>query len=219
MSRSHWGGVFVTTISLMLAASGLSDAAHADKDQRNVAIPPEGETAAPPVVQVPAITGVDAAVDRLQQSQRLASLPIDWAGLKTFYAGGGQALWVTPSGYSALGSQLLFQAPKAVAAGMPVSADVLQALASLPPQSQPAVPADAEALMSALYVASAYDATKQVGNQETSSMALLTALSSAKEPTRVLAGEFPTFHMFWRLYAMLPTYEAYYQHGGWPTVS
>jgi murein L,D-transpeptidase YcbB/YkuD len=219
MSRSHRGGVVIAAVCLALAASGLSDAALADKDQRNVAVPAAGLPAAPPVTQLPAVTGIDAAVDRLQQSQRLASLPIDWAGLKTFYAGGGQALWVTPSGYSALGSQLLFQVPKAVAAGMPVSAEVQQALASLPPQSAPASPADAEALMSALYVASAYDATRQVCDRNTSSTALLTAMSGAKEPARVLAGEFPTFHMFWRLYAAVPTYEAYYQQGGWPTVS
>ncbi|HEY1385097.1 MAG TPA: L,D-transpeptidase family protein [Dongiaceae bacterium] len=219
MLRSHWVGVVVTTVCLALVASGLSDAALADKDQRNVAPPPASLPAAPPVIQVPAITGIDTAVDRLQQSQRLAKLPIDWPGLKTFYAGGAHPLWVTPSGYSALGSQLLFQMPKAAAAGMPVSPDVQQALASLPPQSAPASPADAEALMSALYVAAAYDAITQVGAPETSSAALLTTLSSAKEPTRVLAGEFPTFHMFWRLYDAVPAYVTYYQHGGWPTVS
>ncbi|HEY3144806.1 MAG TPA: L,D-transpeptidase family protein [Dongiaceae bacterium] len=185
-----------------------------------MALPSTSETVAPPAaIETPAIVGIESAVDRLQQSQRLASLPVDWAGLKSFYVGGGQALWVTPTSYSALGSQLLYQVPKAVAAGMPVSADIQQALANLPPQMSPVPPADAEALMSALYVASAYDATKQVGDKATSSMALLTALSSAKEPARVLAGEFPTFHMFWRLYAVLPTYEAYYQQGGWPTVS
>jgi murein L,D-transpeptidase YcbB/YkuD len=219
MLRSHWLGVVVTTVCLALVASGLSDAARADRDQRNVAPPPASLPAAPPVTPIPAITGVDAAVDRLQQSQRLATLLIDWAGLKAFYTGGGQPLWVTPTGYSALGSQLLFQVPKAVAAGMPVSAEAQVALAGLPPQSAPTSQADAEALMSALYVASAYDATNQVEAPETSSMALLTALSGAKEPTRVLAGEFPTFHMFWRLHDVVPAYTAYYQHGGWPTVS
>lgn len=219
MLRSDWGGVFATTVCLALAASGFSDAALADKDQRNVAPPPASFPAAPPVIQMPAITGIDAAVDRLQQSQHLAALPIDWLGLKAFYTGGGQPLWVTLTGYSALGSQLLFQIPKAVAAGMPVPVEVQQALASLPPQSVPASSADAEALMSALYVASAYDATNQVAAPETSSIALLGALRSAKEPTRVLAGEFPTFHMFWRLHDVVPTYTAYYQHGGWPTVS
>ncbi len=39
MSVSHWGGLLVATLSLGLMASGLSDAAHADKDQRNVIAP------------------------------------------------------------------------------------------------------------------------------------------------------------------------------------
>src|SRR5687768_12678258 len=105
MSVSHWGGLLVATLSLSLVASSLSDAAYADKDQRNVMAPASaGPVDAPPAAVAPAIVGLSEAVDRLQQSQQLAALPVDWAGLKAFYASDGPALWVTPTGYSALGS-------------------------------------------------------------------------------------------------------------------
>src|SRR6185503_2271770 len=42
------------------------------------------------------------------------------------------ALWVTPTGYSALGSLLIKQVPKATAAGMTIPADVQSHLAALP---------------------------------------------------------------------------------------
>ena len=48
---------------------------------------------------------------------------------------------------------------------------------------------------------------------------LLTSLRSAKDQARVIATQYPSFHMFWRLHAALPTYIAYYERGGWPTVS
>ena len=70
----------------------------------------------PPAAVAPAVVGLPEAVDLLQQSQRLAALPVDWAGLKAFYASEGPALWVTPTGYSALGSLLIRQVPRAVAA-------------------------------------------------------------------------------------------------------
>lgn len=117
------GGLLVTTLCLGLMASSLSKAAHADQDQRNVIAPAaeravEGPTEGPPAAVAPAIVGLSEAVDRLQQSQQLAALPVDWAGLKAFYGSEGPALWVTPTGYSALGSLLMRQVPRAAAAGM-----------------------------------------------------------------------------------------------------
>src|SRR5262245_57031061 len=133
MLGARWGGVVVATLSLGLVASSLSEAAYADKDDRNVIAPAvQGPAEGPPAAVAPAVVGLSEAVDRLQQSQQLAALPVDWAGLKTFYAGNGPALWVTPTGYSALGSLLIRQVPKAVAAGMTVPADVQSHLAVLP---------------------------------------------------------------------------------------
>ena len=148
-----WGGLVLTTFGLAVVASGFSDAALADKDERHVRVPLDVPSAPPPAAVAPAVVGIEAAIDRLQQSGRLANLSIDWTGLKSFYANGAPAVWVTPTGYSALGFELLRQVPKAAAAGMPVAAEIQSALASLPMQLSPEMPADVEALMSALYIA------------------------------------------------------------------
>jgi L,D-transpeptidase YcbB len=220
MSVSHWGGLLVVTLSLGLMASGLSDAALADKDQRNVIAPAvEGPTEGPPAAVAPAVVGLPEAVDRLQQSQQLASLPVDWTGLKSFYASEGPALWVTPTGYSALGSLLIRQVPKAAAAGMTVQAEVQSLMAALPLQVSSEQAADTEVLMSALYITGAYDVTNAPGVTTNPGAGLLTSLRSAKDQARVVATQYPSFHMFWRLHAALPTYIAYYERGGWPTVS
>ena len=202
-----------------LAGMSISTIAFADKDSRNITIPPSGVTAAPAIDTVPQVVGIEAAVERLERSQRFANLPIDWAGLKAFYAAQGPALWTTPTGYSALGAQFLLQVPKAVAAGMPVAPEAQSALAQLPVGLSPVAPADAEALMSALYSASAYDVTSLTADKPAFGATLLTKLHNAKDQPREIAEQFPSFHMFWRLYAALPTYVGYYERGGWPTVS
>jgi murein L,D-transpeptidase YcbB/YkuD len=219
MFGSRLAGLILSTLCLILVTSSLSDAALADKDERNVQAPGAAPSAALPTPAVPAVVGVEAAVDRLWQSERLATLPIDWVSLRSFYAAGAPALWVTPSGYSALGSYLLLQVPKAAAAGMPVAAEIQGALAALPLQLAQGQVADVEALMSALYVAGAYDATSAPGVRTNAGATLLTSLRAAKDQPRAVAMQFPSFHMFWRLHATLPTYVAYYQRDGWPTVS
>jgi L,D-transpeptidase YcbB len=212
-------GKFVAGLLCLAAGSLVSWVALADKDDRNVTLPAGAATL--PVQTSPAaeVVGVDAAIDRLERSGRLANLPIDWPGLKAFYAAGGPALWTTPNGYSALGAQLVLQVPKAVAAGMPVAAEVQSVLASLPAGLLPVPPAEGEALLSALYVASAYDVTSLTAGKDTFGATLLTKVREAKDQPREIARQLPTFHMFWRLYAMLPTYVGYYERGGWPTVS
>lgn len=215
MSSSLQRGLIVGMVCLAIA---VSVPARADKDQRNVIVPPEGTVVAPTAILAPEVVGIDAAVARLEQSQGLAGMSIDWPGLKAFYASGAPTLWATPTGYSALGSQLLRQVPKAAAAGMMVTPEVQSAFAGLPPQLTPATPADAEALMSALYVASAYDATGPIGDRAKFGASLLTDLRNAKNPAREVAAQFPTLHMFWRLHAALPAYVGYYERGGWPKV-
>lgn len=220
MSVSRWGGLLVATLSLGLVGSGLADAALADKDDRNVIAPAvEGPAEGSPAAVAPAVVGLAAAVDRLQQSQQLAALPVDWAGLKAFYASEGPALWVTPTGYSALGSLLLKQVPKAAAAGMTVPADVQSLMAALPRRIAPEQAADTEVMMSALYTVGAYDVTNAPGIKANPGAGLLTSLRGAKDQARVIGMQFPSFHMFWRLHGALPTYIAYYERSGWPTVS
>ena len=97
---------------------------------------------------------------------------------------------------------------------MPLAPEVQSALASLPPGLAPVLPADAEALLSALYVTSAYDITSLTADKGKLGATLLTQLRNAKDQPREVAEQFPTFHMFWRLYAALPTYVGYYERGG-----
>ena len=219
MLRLRGGGGVVSTACAVLAALSLSGVALADKDDRNVFLPVESPAAPPPAAAIPAVPGIEAALDRLEQSQRLGGLAIDWAGLRSFYASGAPALWVTPTGYSSLGSQLLRQLPKAAAAGMPVAAEFQSALAALPPLLSPDMPADVEALMSAVYIGGAYDATSGSDGHATPAAELLADLRSAKDQSRTIGLQFPTFHMFWRLRAMVPTYVDYYERGSWPKVS
>jgi murein L,D-transpeptidase YcbB/YkuD len=80
-------------------------------------------------------------------------------------------------------------------------------------------PADTEVMMSALYTTGAYDVTNAPGMPTNPGAGLLTSLRAAKDQARVIATQYPSFHMFWRLHAALPTYIAYYERGGWPTVS
>jgi murein L,D-transpeptidase YcbB/YkuD len=74
-------------------------------------------------------------------------------------------------------------------------------------------------MMSALYTTGAYDVTNAPGMPTNPGAGLLTSLRAAKDQARVIATQYPSFHMFWRLHAALPTYIAYYERGGWPTVS
>ncbi|MEZ5831556.1 MAG: L,D-transpeptidase family protein [Dongiaceae bacterium] len=219
MLDSRWSCRIAGALCLALTALGLPGSAVAEKGEHNIALPQPSQAAEPATAPNPAVIGIDGAIDRLQQSQRLADLPVDWAGLKAFYAGGGPALWVTPTDYSPLGAQLLHQVPRAAAAGMPVAAQIQSALGELPPQVASASPADVEALMSAVYVAGAYDSIEPMGAKAASGSGLLENLRRAKDQSRTIALEYPTFHMFWRLHAALPTYVAYYERGGWPTVS
>ena len=207
----------------LLAMPAVAGSAWADKDERNAPAVETPPAAAAPAIQAPAVSGVDAAILRLQQSQRLAGLAVDWTGLQTYYAAGGAALWTTESGYNVLGAYLQRQLPKAIAAGMPANQALQQLAAALPDQAAaqftPGQAADAEALLSALYTASAFDAVATLGSVQGQGGKLLAALAKSKDPTRMVGQELPSFQMFWRLYAALPEYVLYYEQGGWPKVS
>lgn len=198
---------------------GFSSAAVADKDDRNVLQPLQAPAAATPAIQSPAVAGIAAAVQRLQQSQRLAGLAVDWAGLQAYYAGSGHALWTTADGYSPLGAYLQRQLPQAIAAGMPAKPELRQLAAALPAQISSADAADAEALLSAVFTASAYDAVASLGAFQGQGAQLLPRIAKAKDPSRAVGQQLPSFEMFWRLYAALPEYVHYYEQGGWPKVS
>lgn len=210
--------------SLLLAccaaglAATLSGAAWADKDQRNVPLlNPANATA--PSAAAPAVSGIDAAIQRLQQSNRLTALAVDWAGLQSYYTAGGPALWTTGTGYTVLGAYLQRQLPNAILAGMPAERSLRQLAEALPSQIAAGEAADAEALLSALYVASAYDVNASLGAYRGQGGRALAELAKSKDPTRSLGQQLPSFEMFWRLQSALPVYLGFYEHGGWPKVS
>jgi murein L,D-transpeptidase YcbB/YkuD len=75
-----------------------------------------------------------------------------------------------------------------------------------------------EALMSAVFVASALDATGPLGNAKARGVAVLDTLAKAKDPGVAIGQQWPSYYRFWALYQKLPTYVGYYQSGGWPSV-
>lgn len=209
-------------VSALLLSGASARVAFADKDERTTTLSPpliNVPTVATPGIQTQAILGIDSAIARLEQSGRLTGLAVDWPGVKSYYAAGGAPLWTVPEGYSALGAELVNQLRRAIAAGMPATPPLQQATADLPAQLTSTQVADGEALLSALYTASAFDATSIIGSHYGQGAALLTELRNAKDQQRVVGQQLPSFHMFWRLYAVLPAYVRLYEQGGWPTVS
>jgi len=75
-----------------------------------------------------------------------------------------------------------------------------------------------EALMSAAFVATAVDASGPLGSAKERSVAVLDKVVASKDPGDAISQEWPAYYRFWALYAKLPTYVAYYQAGGWPSV-
>ncbi len=214
-------GICVASALLLSAAN--EDVALADRDVRTTTTitppPPGAVPPTDPAAQMPAIAGIDLAIERLEQGGRLAGLAVDWPGLKSYYAAGGVPLWTVPQGYSVSGAMLVNQLRCAIAAGMPATPQLQDLANTLPAQLPPAQVADGEALLSALYTATAFDATSEVGAHFGQGAALLTQLRNAKDQARAVGQQLPSFHMFWRLYAVLPAYVRLYEQGGWPTVS
>jgi murein L,D-transpeptidase YcbB/YkuD len=183
------------------------------------------ENAAPALVPelpqpVPAaVPGIGAEFDALKTDPALAGLTLDWEALKAYYAAhNDNAIWTHANGFSIQGQAWIAQIPLAVTAGLPLSQEALTKIAGM------AAPADAasqtrdEALMSAVFVASAVEATGPLGDAKRRGAAVLDAMAQAKDPGAVMSVEWPGYYRFWKLYAVLPVYENYYKAGGWPSV-
>ena len=212
----------ICTASALLLSAANADVALADKDERTTTLTPPPLSTVPPSagVQTRAIAGIpDIAIERLEQSGRLTGLAVDWPGVKSYYAAGGIPLWTVPEGYSVLGAGLVNQLRLAIGAGMPATPQLQQLANAQPGQLPPVQVADSEALLSALYTATAFDATSEIGAHFGQGAALLTELRNAKDQPRAIGQQLPGFHMFWRLYAVMPAYARLYQQGGWPNVS
>jgi murein L,D-transpeptidase YcbB/YkuD len=172
-----------------------------------------------PVAMPAAVPDIAAAFDELQRDAATAGLKVDWSALKDYYAAhGNDALWTTSNGYTLLGQAWIVQVPRAVRAGMPMPEQTLFKIAGMTAPVDSASQTRNEALMSAIFVASAVDAVGPLGSAKLRGAAVLDKLAAAKDPGDVIGQEWPAYYRFWGLYAKLPAYVGYYQAGGWPSV-
>ena len=203
--------------AFLLAAT---NAAWADSaDRVPLEKPGEAEVPALPQAVVAPVPEIAAAIDALQADPAMAGLTVDWAGLKAYYAAhSNAALWTTANGYSLLGQAWIVQIPRTVKAGLPLPQQALLKVAGMTLPDDTASQTRNEALMSAIFVASALDATGPLGKPKQRGAGVLDAVAGAKDPGAAMSAEWPTYYRFWSLYAKLPEYVAYYKAGGWPSV-
>lgn len=175
-----------------------------------------------PELQAPvpaAVPEIALAFDALQREAATAGLSVDWSALKDYYAAhGNNAIWTTSNGYTLLGQAWIAQVPRAVRAGMALPEQTLFKIAGMTPPVDAASQTRNEALMSAVFVASAVDAVGPLGGAQLRGPAVLDAVAKAKDPGDAIGREWPAYYRFWSLYAKLPAFVGYYQAGGWPTV-
>ena len=217
MRRAFFRNAALISGALLLA--GVANAWAESADRFPQSTPPATEVPELPELVSGSVPEIATAFDDLQRDAAAAELKIDWQALKDYYAAhGNAAIWTTANGYSLLGQSWIVQIPRAVKAGMPMPEQTLLRVAGMTPPVDPASQARNEALMSAVFVASALDAIGPLGNAKLRGPAVLDQLAKAKDPGTVIGQEWPAYYRFWSLYAKLPAYVGYYQAGGWPNV-
>lgn len=217
MRRASFRNAALISGAFFLAAAADAFADSADR----FADPKSAPTEVPelPVAAPSAVPAIAAELDALQRDPTTAGLKVDWNALKEYYAAHGNgAIWTTADGYTLVGQAWIVQIPRAVRAGMPMPEQTLFKIAGMTPPTDVASQARNEALMSAVFVASAVDATGPLGSENLRGVAVLDKVAAAKDPADAVAQQWPVYYRFWSLYAKLPTYVAYYQAGGWPSV-
>ncbi|WP_374377517.1 murein L,D-transpeptidase [Dongia sp.] len=186
--------------------------------------PPAGTGAATVAPALLHVAGLDDALMALAKDPLFDGLPVDWAGLLNFYAeNGGLALFTTPTGLSPLGEQLRERLPVAAAVGLKVPAPVQAAVAALLMPNSPETQAKSEALLAAVFVGAAVDATTVMGDADSRGALVMNKIADAqaKGPAgtkALLDDELPTYYRFWSLLNYLPTQVSYLERGGWPSV-
>jgi len=219
MRRAPFRNAALISGALLLAVAANAWADSADRFPQSQPKPQETEVPELPALVPAGVPDIAAALDALQGDGAMAELKIDWSALKDNYAAhGNAALWTTSNGYSPLGQAWIVQIPRAVKAGMVLPEATLLRIAGMTAPVDAASQTRNEALMSAIFVASALDAVGPLGSEKLRGPAVLDKLASAKDPGAMLGQEWPAYYRFWSLYAKLPTYVAYYQAGGWPSV-
>jgi murein L,D-transpeptidase YcbB/YkuD len=166
-----------------------------------------------------AVPEIGAALDQLQADPALAGLAVDWAGIKAYYAAhGNAALWTTANGYSILGQSWIVQLPRALHAGLALPRPALMAVAGMAAPGDSQSQTRDEALMSAIFTATAIDAASPLGTPKRKGAGILEAAFKAKDPGALMNYQWPSYYRFWSLYGALPKYVGYYLAGGWPGV-
>lgn len=203
---------------------GLSQPAWAERPselQSNLPTPTGDTTVAP---ALPHIAGLDDALMALAKDPLFDGLPVDWAGLLNFYAeNGGLAHFTTPTGFSPLGQQFRDRLPLAAVAGLQIQAPVLAAVAALPVPTSPDTQAKAEALLAAVFIGTAVDATTSLGEADERGALVMGEIGDAQEKGEpgikdLLNEQLPTYYRFWTMANYLPKQVAYLERGGWPSV-
>jgi peptidoglycan hydrolase-like protein with peptidoglycan-binding domain len=217
MRRATFGNAALISGAFFLAAAGNAFADSADRFAEKQPAP--AEVPALPAAMPAAVPNIAVELDALQRDPTTAGLAVDWNALKEYYAAHGHnAIWTTANGYTLLGQAWIVQVPRAVRAGMPMPEQTLFRIAGMTPPIDSASQTRNEALMSAVFLATAVDAGGPLGGAKTRGVALLDKIAAAKDPGDAIGREWPAYYRFWALYAKLPTYVAYYQAGGWPSV-
>ena len=217
MRRATFKNAALISGAFFLAAAANAWADSADRFPQE--IPSEADVPAL-ATPVPApVPDIAAAFDALQRDTATAGLKLDWAALKDYYAAHEfNAIWTTSNGYTLLGQAWIAQIPRAVRSGMDLPQETLFKVAGMTPPVDSASQTRNEALMSAVFVASAVDAVGPLGSAKLRGVAVLDKMAAAKDPGKAIGQEWPAYYRFWSLYQKLPTYVAYYQAGGWQSV-
>ena len=217
MRRATFRKAALISGAFFLAAAADAWAESADRFPQET--PGEAEVPELPAAMPAAVPAIDLAFDALQRDAATAELKIDWTALKEYYkAHNYAAIWTTANGYTLLGQAWIVQVPRAVRAGMPMPEQTLFKIAGMTPPVDGATQTRDEALMSAIFVASAVEAIGPLGSAKQRGVAVLDKVAAARDPGGAIGQQWPAYYRFWSLYAKLPTYAGYYQLGGWPSV-
>jgi murein L,D-transpeptidase YcbB/YkuD len=205
--------------ALLLAATAGARADTADRfiqTQENAAPAQVPDLPQPVPAAVPSI---GAEFDALKADPAMSALNLDWEALKAYYAAHqNNAIWTHANGFSIQGQAWIAQIPVAMKAGLSLPQEAVLRVAGMTPPTDAATQTHDEAVMSAIFVASAVEATGPLGDSKRRGAAVLDTVVQAKDPGSVMSLEWPGYYRFWKLYAALPAYVNYYKAGGWPSV-
>ncbi len=215
-------------IPAALLAAGLAFAplqpALAERPDPFYAPPSAAADAGPVAPALMHLPNLDAAITELAKDPLFDGVPVVWTGLLNFYSeNGGLAHFTTPTGLSELGQKFHDRLPKAVSAGLQIHLPVQAAVAAVPVPTSPDNQALAEAILAAVFVGTAVDATSYLGEADERGAQILAAISDAQGKgsegiDSLLNDQLPTYYRIWALLNYLPKQVALFEHGGWPKV-